>query len=393
MMKKRDFLKLAGTTIASGVAAALLPCVAIAQARPLRFADMHTHLGLRQSLAIREAMTKNGMLIVAEKVIPDGPLTRKTTTGIRSFRDAKPGELRRNFESALRGRREKARQERLVEVTSVAALDRVLKERVPAIVLASEGADFLEGDLGYLDKARADGLAHLQLVHYYQGSGIGDISTEEPTRGGLTAFGKDVVRACNRLGMLVDVAHCTSAGIEQTLEVSAQPVIYSHGHVSAGAPQASQGGVAARAIHAPLAKRLADKGGVIGLWPLWSSYANLDLYSDELARLVQTYGADHVGIGHRHVRPAALDHSELRRVRRASGLPRKARNERERNRCGARRKLHQSAEAGACGLTTSLRAAAETSLRNPAPQCLAAAADRGSAHPARVATAARRPST
>lgn len=296
-MKRRHFLKLAGTTIASSVAAALLPCVAIAQARPLRFTDMHAHLGLKQGLAIREAMTKNGMLIVAENVIPDIPLLHQTATGIGSSRDAKPGELRRYFESALRGSREKARQEGLVEVTSVAALDRVLKERVPAIVFASEGADFLEGDLGYLDKARADGVAHLQLVHYYQGSDIGDISTEEPTRGGLTAFGKDVVRACNRLGMLVDVAHCTSAGIEQTLEISTQPVIYSHGHVSAGAPPVSQSFVAARAIHAPLAKRVADKGGVIGLWPLWLSYANLDLYSDELARLVQTYGADHIGIG------------------------------------------------------------------------------------------------
>lgn len=297
MVNRRRFLKLAGTTIASGAAAALLPSVARAQAQPLRFADMHTHLGLKQGLAIRDSMTKNGMLIVAEKVIPDGPLTRRTPSGLRSFRDAKPGELRRNFEVAFGRRREKARQEGLVEIASVEALDRVLKERVPAIVLCSEGADFLEGDLAYLDKARADGLAHLQLVHYYRSSGVGDVSTEEPAHGGLTAFGKDVVRACNRLGMLVDVAHCTSAGIEQTLEISTKPVIYSHGHVSAGAPQASHGALAARAIYAPLAKQLAEKGGVIGLWPLWLSYANLDLYADELARLVQTYGVEHVGIG------------------------------------------------------------------------------------------------
>ena len=36
---------------------------------------------------------------------------------------------------------------------------------------------------------------------------------------------------------------------------------------------------------------------MIGVWPLWYSYANLDLYCDELARLAQTYGAEHVGIG------------------------------------------------------------------------------------------------
>lgn len=296
MVDRRSFLKLAGTAIASG-AAALLPTIARAQAQPLRFADMHTHVGLKQGLAVRDAMLKNSMLIIAEKVIPDGPLTRRTPSGLRSFREAKPGELRRNFETAFRRRREMARQEALVEIASVETLDRVLKERVPAVVLSSEGADFLEGDLAYLDKARADGLAHLQLVHYYRGSVVGDISTEEPSHGGLTAFGKDVVRACNRLGMLVDVAHCTSAGIEQALEISTQPVIYSHGHVSTSAPQASHGALAARAIHAPLAKQLAGKGGVIGMWPLWSSYANLDLYADELVRLVQAYGVDHVGIG------------------------------------------------------------------------------------------------
>jgi membrane dipeptidase len=97
--------------------------------------------------------------------------------------------------------------------------------------------------------------------------------------------------------VLVDIAHATSAGIEQALDISTKPLIYSHGHVSAGAPSASHGATAARAIHAPLAKKLADRGGVIGLWPLWYSYAHLDLYCDELIRLAQTYGAEHVGIG------------------------------------------------------------------------------------------------
>ena len=258
---------------------------------------MHAHWGLKQALSMREAMTKNGVLIVAEKVIPDGLLTRNVGNRLASFREARPGELRRNFEIGFGRRRDKARQEGVVEIASVDALERVLRDRAPALVLAAEGADFLEGDLGYLDQVCADGLAHLQLVHYYRQSAIGDISTEEPVHGGLTAFGKDLVRACNRLGILVDVAHCTSAGIEQALEISVKPVIYSHGHVSASAPQASHGGVAARAKHAPLAQRLAQKGGVIGIWPLWHSYPNLELYADEIARLVQTYGAEHIGIG------------------------------------------------------------------------------------------------
>ena len=80
---------------------------------------------------------------------------------------------------------------------------------------------------------------HLQLVHY-RVSELGDISTERPQHGGLTPFGKDVLRACNRLGMLVDVAHCTSEGIEQALSLSSKPMVYSHGHVTSASPHYTQ---------------------------------------------------------------------------------------------------------------------------------------------------------
>jgi membrane dipeptidase len=204
----------------------------------------------------------------------------------------------------------------LPAVTSAEGLDRILKERTPAIAISSEGADFLEGNLAYLETARARGLVHLQLLHYRLAE-VGDISTEAPKHGGLTDFGKDIVRECNRLGILVDCAHGTSAGIEQMVDLSARPVIYSHGHVSPGMPVTWQGGAAARAIHAPLAKKLADKGGVIGLWPLWNADPNLNLYADELMRLVQAYGETHVGIGTdmdglgRSVLPSYAEFAEL----------------------------------------------------------------------------------
>lgn len=237
------------------------------------------------------------MLVIAEKVVPDMLLLRNVGNRLASVREAKPGELRWNFETDFAGRSTRAKGEGLLAVTSAEVLDRVVADRVPAIVLASEGADFLEGDLAYLERVRAQGLVHLQLVHFYWTSVIGDIATEDPKHGGLTAFGKDVVRACNRLGILVDIAHCAEKAMEHALEISSKPVIYSHGHVSAGAPHPSQGGIAARGIHAPLAKQLAGQGGVIGLWPNRSIYANLDLYANAIARAVQAYGADHVGIG------------------------------------------------------------------------------------------------
>ncbi|MBI3371451.1 MAG: membrane dipeptidase [Betaproteobacteria bacterium] len=296
-MLRRDILRIAGALALGPAAALLAPSRPFARQR-LRFADMHSHLGLKLGSAMREAMTANGMLIIAEKMIPDSPFIRfsRERQRLAAFRDAGRGELRRSFDVQFSRTLERMRAQNLLPVDSVEALDRVRREHVPGIALASEGADFLEGDIGYLEKIRGRGLVHLQLLHY-RISDIGDISTEEPENGGLTAFGKEVVRACNRLGILLDIAHATSAGIEQVLEISSRPVIYSHGHVSSATPLASQGGIAARAIHAPLARQLAAKGGVIGLWPLWYSYANLDLYADELTRMVDAYGASHVGIG------------------------------------------------------------------------------------------------
>jgi len=293
-MKRREFLQ-ASAALAAGWLGA--PSAARAQKGGARFCDMHAHMGCRQGSSFREVMAKGAMLLVAEKVTPDAPILRLVGNRLASIREAAPGELRRNFEVGLQRRRQRIREEGLIEVTAIETLDRVLKDRSPAIVLSAEGADFLEGELAYLERARAEGLVHLQLVHYYTQSAIGDLSTQEPRHGGLSAHGKDLVRACNRLGMLVDVAHCSSAAMEQVLEISTRPVIYSHGHVSAGLPHPSQAGSVARAIHAPIARQLATKGGVVGLWPNGLVFGNLDLYADELVRMVESLGVAHVGIG------------------------------------------------------------------------------------------------
>jgi len=258
---------------------------------------MHAHLGFGRQLGYRAQMERGSMLLVAESVTSEGGLLRPQGGRLQMTRDVQPGELRAIFEGSFARRRQVMAKEGLVEVSTVQALARVLAERTPGLVLAAEGADFLDGDLANLDKVRAQGLVHLQLVHYYPRSLLGDISTEPATQGGLTPFGRDVVRACNRLGILVDIAHCTNEGMAQALDIAAKPVVYSHGHVSAGMPSPSQGGSMARAIHAPVAKRIAEKGGVVGIWPDWYTYSNLDLMADAIARAAEQLGAAHVGIG------------------------------------------------------------------------------------------------
>lgn len=277
-------------------AAGLLPREAFGQAPAppaARFADMHSHLMLRQGIS-GETLRRHGMRVIAEKLIPDGPLIRALGNKLAVFRDAAPGEMRRNFEFQLDRLRSQLAERDVPLMSSVAALDRALQERVPGVALSSEGADFLEGDLAYLETMRAAGLACLQLVHY-RVSEVGDIATEEPRHGGLTAFGKDVVRACNRLGILVDVAHCTTAGIEQALEISSKPIVYSHGFVSMEEPRPGQRN--ARAIHAPLARKLANKGGAVGIWPLGTMFGNREAYAEALLRAAGMLGVNHVGIG------------------------------------------------------------------------------------------------
>ena len=293
-MKRRDFLRASAALAAGAIGASHR---ARAQTRPARFCDMHAHLGFRQSSSYRAAMADGNMLLVAEKVTPDSPIVRLVGNRLASIREAAPGELRKNFEDGLKRRRQKIRDEGMIEVTSVDGLARVLADQTPAIAISAEGADFLEGDVAYLEQARAQGLVHLQIVHYYTQSLIGDLSTQEPRHGGLSAFGKDLVRACNRLGILVDVAHCSAAAMEHALEISTRPIVYSHGHIGANLPRPSQPGALARAIHAPIAKRLAEKGGVVGLWPNGLIFGNLELYADELMRMVAALGVAHVGIG------------------------------------------------------------------------------------------------
>ena len=69
----------------------------------------------------------------------------------------------------------------------IAREPRDIREDDPALVLAVEGCDFLEGDLDRLDRLEARGVRSIQLTHYLVNE-TGDIQTAPPVHGGLTAF-------------------------------------------------------------------------------------------------------------------------------------------------------------------------------------------------------------
>src|SRR5688572_30275094 len=138
-MKRRDFLR-ASAALAAG-AIGVSPDTR-ADTHSARFCDMHAHLGFRGSASYRAAMADGNMLLVAEKVTPDSPIVRLVGNRLASIREAAPGELRKNFEDGLKRRRQKIREEGIVEVASADALARVLADKTPAIAISAEGADF-----------------------------------------------------------------------------------------------------------------------------------------------------------------------------------------------------------------------------------------------------------
>ena len=96
-----------------------------------------------------------------------------------------------------------------------------------ASMLGMEGGHVLEGSLGALRAFRELGAAYLTMTHS-KNTEWADSATDEPEHGGLTAFGRDVVREMNRIGMLVDLSHVAARTMADALDASEAPVMFSH---------------------------------------------------------------------------------------------------------------------------------------------------------------------
>ncbi len=157
--------------------------------------------------------------------------------------------------------------------------------------MAAEGGDFLEGQPDRVDEAYERWqLRHLQLTHYRVNE-LGDIQTEMPQHGGLTDIGAEVIRRCNRLGVVVDVAHGTFDLVKRAASVTTKPLILSHTSLT-GAPRAYT-----RLITADHARLIAQTGGVVGVWPPQSVFPDLSAMAYGMARMADVVGVDHVGLG------------------------------------------------------------------------------------------------
>jgi membrane dipeptidase len=263
--------------------------------------DMHSHAGgiagvlrMRAGVGfapIADPMRAGRLAVSCLAVVSDGPTHHIASDGLlHPFRDPEPGELAAYGDLAFGRLHDVVRAQGLAVIADAAGM-RAAGAGTPSVVIAAEGADFLEGRLAAVEAAHARWtLRHLQLTHYRVNE-LGDIQTEPPVHDGLTDFGADVVRACNRLGIVVDVAHGTLALVRRAAEVSIKPLVLSHTAVIA-APRPRS-----RLISVEHAKTVAQTGGVIGILPPISMYPSLAAMAAGIARAVDAVGIDHVGIG------------------------------------------------------------------------------------------------
>ncbi|WP_027717532.1 dipeptidase [Desulfovirgula thermocuniculi] len=187
---------------------------------------------------------------------------------------------------------EKNREE-LMPVRCAADMVRARVSGKTGVLLAVEGGEALAGRLEVLRMFYRLGVRCLTLTWNGRNE-LGDGVGEEGTRGGLTRFGREVVREMNRLGMVVDVSHLSEAGFWDVLEESAQPVVASHSNSRRICPHR-------RNLTDEQIRALAAAGGVVGLCfcPdfIHPTEPSLERLLDHLDHIVSLAGIGCVGIG------------------------------------------------------------------------------------------------
>jgi membrane dipeptidase len=272
--------------------------------------DVHTHGGRTgvtskapPSGDIARDMRAGSLAVACLADVPDGPILGRNVEGVLGVvRPPAPGELYKHHLERLTWMDELVTNHGVRRALSAADLEAAHKAGQPAIVADVEGLDFLEAKLERLEEAYQRGIRHLQLVHYTPND-IGDFQTGVVTHQGLTEFGAEVIRACDRLGFVCDVAHATEDLVKQAVKVVTKPLLLSHTAVS-GSRAMGPTPLRGRQIGPDHARAIADTGGSIGIWHF---FASLDKYVDGLKEMADIVGVDHVSIGtDQHLTPGSV---------------------------------------------------------------------------------------
>ncbi|MCK5068280.1 MAG: dipeptidase [Bacteroidales bacterium] len=137
------------------------------------------------------------------------------------------------------------------EITAIAGRGKI------AALVGVEGGHAIENSIRNLEHYYELGARYMTLTHN-ETTDWADAGYDRPRHGGLSSFGEKVVKAMNKMGMLVDVSHSSDDTVRDVLRVSKAPVIASHSSVKAICPSR-------RNLTNELIKGIAGTGGMVGV--------------------------------------------------------------------------------------------------------------------------------
>lgn len=180
---------------------------------------------------------------------------------------------------------------RLMLIRSAADIDRLLAARaagrqVTGALYSVEGLHNLEGKAENLDRLYSVGMRMAGLVHFFDNELAGSMHGER--KGGLTPFGRKMIRAMEAKGIIIDIAHSSHSSVADILAMARRPVVSSHGGVQAVC------GVN-RNLSDTEIRAVAATGGIIGI-----GYWDGALCSTDPRKIAQSirHVRDLVGIAH-----------------------------------------------------------------------------------------------
>ncbi|HEY4284047.1 MAG TPA: membrane dipeptidase [Chthoniobacterales bacterium] len=177
--------------------------------------------------------------------------------------------------------------------------DEIVKTRAAgkiALLITMEGVEPLGDDLNLLRVFYELGVRVIGLTHARRnaaGSG-GIFAASGSPRDGLTAFGRDLVRECERLGIILDLAHINPQGFDDIVSLTSKPLIVSHSN-------ARKFYDIERNLSDEQIRIVGQRGGVIGINAILVSAnaekSTIDHYIDHIEHVIGLIGIDGVGIG------------------------------------------------------------------------------------------------
>jgi membrane dipeptidase len=263
--------------------------------------DVHSHGGPNNIISrtaapsdeLARAMRAGGLAAVCLADVPDGPLLGRNARGVlAATRSPAPGELYRYHLDRLDWLDKLVSNHGVRRALTVQDLRSAHAAGQPTVIGDIEGLDFLEGKLERIEESYRRGIRHVQLVHYTPND-IGDFQTGDVTHNGLTPFGVQVIQECNRLGLVIDVAHGTEDMVKQAAKATGKPLLLSHTALQ-GSKAMGATPLAARQVSPDHARVVAATGGAIGIWHF---FPGLERYVDGLKEMVEVVGVDHVCVG------------------------------------------------------------------------------------------------